>query len=192
MERNFWTPGLLTENCVHFRRLPSTMGRSFYGWGVTGWNSWDWKNRRHWKRLFQWSVRFRKTGWVQRMVKILWDLSVIRDLWARSAPAIRWILCLKSSGRIRSSGLKMQMEKLSMDRWRRRQRRLWGISESFTGREYWIRILLYVHRIISVILWWMENAERFSDSGGLRIILLWMSIGRIKRQTGNRIIWLRM
>ena len=32
----------------------------------------------------------------------------------------------------------------------------------------------------------MENAERFSGSGGLRIILLWMSIGRIKRQTGNR------
>ena len=27
-------------------------------------------------------------------------------LWARSAPAIRWTLCLKSSGHIRSSGLK--------------------------------------------------------------------------------------
>lgn len=31
MERNFWHPGLLTENCMHFRRLPLMMGRSFYG-----------------------------------------------------------------------------------------------------------------------------------------------------------------
>lgn len=76
----------------------------------------DWMEQLGLKEPKTLSVRFRKTGWVQRMVKILWDLSVIRDLWARSAPAIRWTLCLKSSGHIRSSGLKMQMEKLSMDR----------------------------------------------------------------------------